>query len=65
VNTSNFPKVLNELTNTTARLWVSLELALISIRKTTVNMGLLVPIDFSYILQLLGFNIAISLNNAE
>ena len=65
MNTSNFPGVPNELTNETARWWVSLELVFISIMEPMVNMELLVLIEFSYILQLLGYNIVISLNNVE
>jgi hypothetical protein len=46
-------------------LWVSLELVWISIKEPTKNLGLLVPIEFSWILQLLSFIIVISLNKAE
>ena len=54
--------VLNELTNETARLWVSLELVSISIMGTYSKYGIA---GTYYTLQLLEYNIVISLNNAE
>jgi len=46
-------------------LWVGLELVWIFIQKSTKNRIAGIPIEFSWILQLLSFSIANSLNNAE
>ena len=62
VNTSNFPVVLNELTNETDTLWVSLDLVLIPIIGTYSKYGIA---GTHYIFLLLEFNIVTSLKNSE
>ena len=62
VNPSNFPVVLNELTNETDRLWVSLDLVLIPIIGTYSKYGIA---GTHYIFLLLESNIVMSLKNSE
>ena len=55
VNMNNFPVILNELTNETDRLWVSLDLVLISIIGTYSKYGIS---GTHYIFLLLEFYLA-------